>query len=162
MARLETEDAMDDSNPRSTARLLGHPIHPMLVPFPIAFFIGAFLADLGFLKTGGAFWAEAASWLLGAGLVGAALAAAAGLTDFAGDRRIRALGAAWVHMLGNVTVVAIEAVNLWLRLGDPAAALPSPGAYLSGAAFLLLGLTGWMGGELVFRHRVGMSEANSS
>lgn len=148
---------MDVSNPKSTARLLGHPIHPMLVPFPIAFFIGAFLADLAYLKTGDAFWAEAAVWLLGAGLLGAALAAVAGLIDFAGDRRIRALGAAWVHMLGNVTVVVIELVNLGLRLNDPAAALPSPGAYLSGAAFVLLGLTGWMGGELVFRHRVGMA-----
>ena len=153
---------MADSNPRSTARLLGHPIHPMLVPFPIAFFIGAFLADLAFLKTGDGFWATAAFWLLGAGLVGAAAAAVAGLTDFVGDRRIRSLGSAWVHALGNVTVVVIELLNLGLRLDEPAAALPSPGAYLSGAAFLLLGLTGWMGGELVFRHRVGMAEAERS
>jgi uncharacterized membrane protein len=153
---------MDGSNPKSTAKLLGHPIHPMLVPFPIAFFIGAFLADLAYLKTGDAFWATAAVWLLGAGLLGAALAAVAGLVDFAGDRRIRSLGAAWVHMVGNLTAVAIELVNLGLRLNDPAAALPSPGAYLSGAAFLLLGLTGWMGGELVFRHRVGVSAADGS
>ncbi|MEA3063576.1 MAG: hypothetical protein QOJ27_4 [Sphingomonadales bacterium] len=65
-------------------------------------------------------------------------------------------------MLGNVTVVVIELLNLGLRLNDPAAALPSPGAYLSGAAFLLLGLTGWMGGELVFRHRVGMADSNGA
>jgi uncharacterized membrane protein len=152
---------MNGSNPRSTARLLGHPIHPMLVPFPIAFFIGAFLADLAYLKTADAFWASAAVWLLGAGLLGAGLAAMAGLIDFVGDRRIRSLGAAWVHMLGNLTVVVIELVNLALRLNDPAA-LPSPGAYLSGVAFLLLGLTGWMGGELVFRHRVGISEADGT
>jgi uncharacterized membrane protein len=156
------EGAMDNPNPKSTAKLLGHPIHPMLVPFPIAFFIGAFLADLAYLKTGDGFWATAALWLLGAGLLGAALAAVAGLIDFAGDRRIRSLGAAWVHMLGNVTVVVIELINLGLRLNDPAAALPSPGAYLSGAAFVLLGLTGWMGGELVFRHRVGMAGVDSA
>src|SRR4051794_21063923 len=83
-----TEAAMDASNPQSTARLMGHPIHPMLVPFPIAFFIGALLADLAYLKTAEPFWATAAAWLLGAGLVGAALAALAGLTDFLGDRRI--------------------------------------------------------------------------
>jgi len=148
---------MDGPNPRSTMQLLGHPIHPMLVPFPIAFFIGAFLADLAWLKTEDAFWATAACWLLAAGLVGAALAALAGLTDFIGDGRIRSLGAAWAHMLGNFTVVIIELVNLCLRLNDPAAALPSPGAYLSGAAFLLLGATGWLGGELVFRHRVGIA-----
>lgn len=153
---------MDGSNPTSKARLLGHPIHPMLVPFPIAFFIGAFVADLVFLRSADPFWATASAWLLGAGLLGALLAAAAGLADFLGDRRIRSLGAAWVHMLGNVAVVAIEAVNLGLRLDHAAAALPWPGAYLSGAAFLLLGMTGWMGGELVFRHRVGVSGADES
>jgi len=147
---------MDEANPKSSARLLGHPIHPMLVPFPIAFFTGAFLADLAFLAAGDPFWAEAAFWLLAAGLAGAAAAALAGLADFLGDRRIRALGDAWLHMIGNVAAVLIEAANLYVRLGDPAAALPSPGAYLSGAAFLLLGFTGWKGGDLVYRHRVGI------
>ena len=152
---------MDASNPRSTFRFMGHPIHPTLVPFPIAFFIGAFLADLAYLKTADPFWATAAVWLLGAGLVGATLAAIAGLTDFLGEPRIRALGDAWMHMIGNVLVVLIELANLLLRLGHPAAALPSPGVYLSGAAFLLLGFTGWKGGELVFRHRVGIAERES-
>jgi uncharacterized membrane protein len=150
---------MDASNPRSTARFMGHPVHPMLVPYPIAFFTGAFLADLAFLKTQDAFWAAATPWLLGAGLAGAALAAVAGLTDFLGDRRIRIQRDAWLHMLGNVTLVVLEAVNLLLRLGNPVAALPSPGAWLSGAAFLLLGFTGWMGGNLVFRHRVGVEDS---
>jgi uncharacterized membrane protein len=153
---------MNGSNPKSTARFLGHPIHPMLVPFPIAFFIGAFLADLVYLRGHDPFWATAAFWLLAAGLAGAVLAALAGLTDFAGDRRIRGLTDAWMHMLGNVTVVVIEAVNLALRLGDPAAAVRSPGVYLSGAAFLLLGFTGWKGGDLVYRHRVGVPEAEEA
>ena len=144
--------------PKSTARFMGHPIHPMLVPFPIAFFTGAFLADLAFLGTNDPFWTLAAAWLLGAGLAGAALAALAGLTDFLGDRRIRALGDAWLHMIGNVTLVALEAFNLLLRIGDPAWPLPSPGVYLSGAGFLLLGFTGWKGGELVFRRRVGVAD----
>lgn len=147
---------MDASNPRSTARFMGHPIHPMLVPFPIAFFIGALLADLAYLKTDNGFWATAAAWLIGAGLVGAVLAALAGLTDFLGDRRIRALGAAWQHMFANVTAVVVELVNLLLRWGHPAAALPSPGVYLSLVAVLILGFSGWKGGDLVFRHRVGV------
>src|SRR4051812_15706498 len=153
---------MNGSNPQSTARFMGHPIHPMLVPFPIAFFIGTLLADLAFLKTGDAFWARAAFWLLAAGLAGAALAALAGLTDFLGDRRIRGLSDAWMHMRGNVTAVAIEAVNLVLRLHDPSAAIASPGVYLSGAAFLLLGFTGWKGGDLVYRHRVGIPEGEGA
>lgn len=149
---------MDAPNPASTARLMGHPIHPMLVPFPIAFFIGALLADLAYWKTADAFWATAAVWLLAAGLVGAALAAVAGLTDFLGDRRIRAIGDAWLHMLGNVTAVVVELINLVLRWGHPAGALPSPGTYLSALAVLLLAFTGWKGGNLVFRHRVGVHD----
>ena len=150
---------MEGSNPKSSARLLGHPIHPMLVPFPIAFFTAVFLADLAYWLAPRPFWAEAGFWLLAAGLVGAALAALAGFTDFAGDRRIRALGDARQHMIGNLLAVVIEAANFGLRLGDPAGALPSPGIFLSAAAFFLLGFTGWKGGELVFRHRVGVADA---
>lgn len=149
---------MQMSNPKSTARFLGHPIHPMLVPFPIAFFIGAFVADVLHLGTGDPFWTMAAFWLLVGGLAMAALAALAGLTDFLGDRRVRALSDAWLHMLGNVTVVVIEAVNLFLRAAAPSSAPPAVCVYLSGAAFLLLGFTGWKGGELVFRHRVGIPD----
>jgi uncharacterized membrane protein len=60
-------------NPQSTAKIPGHPIHPMLIPFPIAFFVGAFLTDLAFWRAGRDFWAEASVWLIGAGLLMAAL-----------------------------------------------------------------------------------------
>jgi uncharacterized membrane protein len=145
-----------EPNPKSTARFMGHPIHPMLVPYPIAFFSGAFVADLAFWRLADPFWAGVAMWLIAAGIAMALLAALAGITDFLGDRRIRALGDAWAHMLGNLLLVAIEAVNLAMRVGHPTAPLPTPGLYLSGAAFLLLGFTGWQGGELVFGHRVGI------
>src|SRR6476619_938911 len=77
------------ANPQSTARIGGHPIHPMLIPFPIAFFVATFVCDLVYWQTANQAWATAALWLLGAGLVSAALAAVAGLTDFLGDRMIR-------------------------------------------------------------------------
>jgi uncharacterized membrane protein len=80
----------------------GHPLHPMLIPFPIAFFVFGFLCDLAFWRTGNAFWATAALWLLGTGLVMAALAAVFGLIDFLGEPRIRALNDAWWHAGGNV------------------------------------------------------------
>lgn len=153
---------MDVPNPRSTASFMGHPLHPALVPYPIAFFTGAFLADLAFLKIADPFWAEMAFWMLAAGLFMAVLAALAGLTDFLGDRRIRAMGDAWAHALGNVTAVVLELINFYLRLGDATAPLPSPGVYLSGAAFLIIGFTGWKGGELVFRHRVGVANGDEA
>jgi hypothetical protein len=76
-------------NPRSTASIAGHPIHPMLIPFPIAFFVGTFACDLVYWQTSNSAWAAATPWLLGAGLVMAALAAVMGLIDVFGDQQIR-------------------------------------------------------------------------
>lgn len=142
-------------HPHSTARIGGHPIHPMLVPFPIVCFIGAFVTDIMFTRNGELGWATASNWLLGVGLGMAALAAVAGLIDFFGDARIRALNDAIKHMLANVTAVLIEAVNLALRLGNPDF-IGSTGVYLSGIVVLVLLYSGWKGGELVFRHGVGV------
>lgn len=99
------------SNPHSTAKLAGHPIHPMLVSFPIAFFAGSLVADLVFWRTYDSFWFLATEWMLGAGVVMALLAAVAGFTDFLGDQRIRELSVAWWHFMGNLLVVLIEALN---------------------------------------------------
>ena len=148
-------DGARHAHPRSTARIAGHPIHPMLVPFPIVCFVGAFVADLLYVMNGEPGWATASNWLLGVGLATAALAALAGLTDYMGDARIRALGDALKHMIANVSAVALEAVNLMLRLGDPGN-IGSIGIYLSGLVVLILLYSGWKGGELVFRHGVGV------
>ena len=59
----------DSANPRSTACIAGHPLHPMVIPFPIASFVGALVTDIAFARSGNAFWAEASQWLLGAGVV---------------------------------------------------------------------------------------------
>ena len=108
---------------RTRARIAGHPIHPMLIPFPIAFFVSTFVADLIFWQTRSEAWANATLWLLGAGLVMAALAALAGLTDVLGDEKIRNLSAAWLHAGGNVIVVLIELFNLYLRYRQRSAAI---------------------------------------
>ena len=145
------------SNPKSTAQIGGHPIHPMLIPFPIVCFVGTFLVDLVYLNTGNQGWAEASLWLLGVGLVTAALAATTGLIDYMGDDRIRRLGHALQHMLANVAAVVVELVNLITRLGNDEA-IGSLGVYLSGAAVLILLFSGWRGGDLVYVHHVGVHE----
>lgn len=144
-------------NPRSTATVGGHPLHPMLVPFPIACFAGVFVADIFFAYGAGPGWATASEWLLGFGLLTAALAAAAGLTDFMGDDRIRRMGIALRHMIANVTVVVIEAINLLIRLTNPDTIL-SIGIFLSGLAVLVLLYSGWLGGHMVYVHRVGVHD----
>jgi uncharacterized membrane protein len=145
-------------NPRSTVQIAGHPIHPMLVPFPIAFFVSTFLCDLAFWQTGNPAWSTAALWLLGAGLVMAALAAVAGLIDFLGDQRIRDLSTARWHAGGNVVAVLIALVNFYARfVGGPDAVIPT-GLVLSLIVAGILLFTGWLGGELVFRGRVGVAD----
>jgi uncharacterized membrane protein len=150
---------MSEANPRSTAKIAGHPLHPMIIPFPIVFFVSTLAVDLVFVNTGERVWALAAMWFLGAGLVMAALAAVAGLTDFLGDRRVRALRTAWLHMVGNVVAVLLEAVNLYLRWsGGAEQAVAQGGLVISAVAVLLLLFNGWMGWELVYRHRVGIAD----
>lgn len=145
-------------NPRSTAKVFGHPIHPMLVSFPIAFLTGTLVSDLLYCWTRDAFWATASLYLLVAGVVTALGAALAGFTDFLGDRRIRALSHAWQHMIGNLAAVLISIANLLLRLGGAETAVLPLGLALSAIVGLLLVFTGWRGGDLIFRHRVGIPE----
>ena len=147
-----------NGNPHSTAQIAGHPIHPMLIPFPIAFFVGTLVTDIVYSQKAEVFWAMMSQWLLVAGLAMAALAALAGLTDFLGDRRIRQLNAAWHHMIGNVTVVVIELVSLWQRLDKGPSFVVPTGLVLSALVTLLLLYNGWRGWEMVYRDHVGVSD----
>ena len=145
---------MDDL--QATASIKGHPIHPMLVPFPIVLFLAALATDIAFAVGSSPGWAEASKWLLGAGLVGAAASAVAGFTDFFGNSRIREFRDAWLHMFANLTAVVLEVVNFLLRLANEAAA-DSTGLVLSAVVALILLFSGWKGGELVYHHGVGLS-----
>jgi uncharacterized membrane protein len=141
----------------TTARLAGHPLHPMLVPFPIAFLVATLVTDIAFWSSTREFWALVAMWALGAGIATAAVAALAGLTDFLGNTRIRAISHAWHHMGANVIAVVLSIASFWLRLqyGAVGGAMPW-GMVLSFVVVLLLLYSGWKGGELVYGYRVGM------
>ena len=145
-------------NPHSTASIAGHPIHPMLIAFPIAFFIATFACDVGFWITGHAGWFDPTLWLLGAGLIVAALAAIAGLIDVLGDAQIRALSTVWWHAGGNVVVVLIEIANFFLRYGQGTRAVLPTGIILSAAVVCILLFTGWKGWEMVYRAHVGVAD----
>jgi Predicted membrane protein len=147
------------ANPRSTAQVVGHPIHPMLVPFPIVFFVSVFVCDLAFWQSGATAWTTAGIWLLGAGLVTAALTAIAGLLDFAGEQRIRDLSDAWWHAGANIVAVLIELYNFYIRYANGSSAVLPTGLILSLIVVCLLFFSGWKGAELVFRHRVGVNDS---
>jgi uncharacterized membrane protein len=146
------------SNPKSTASIAGHPIHPMLIPFPIAFFVATFVCDLIYWRTGNPGWVTATQWLLGAGLIMAALAAAVGLIDVLGEPRIQALKDAWYHAGGNVLAVLIELYNGYSRYSSGEAAVLPTGLVLSLIVVGILLFTGWKGWEMVYRHHVGVSD----
>jgi uncharacterized membrane protein len=99
------------ANPASKARIATRPIHPMLVPFPIACFVGTLFTDLAYWKTAEMMWADFSAWLLFAGLGMGVLAAIAGLIDFLSNRLVRALAPAWFHMVGNAIVLNSRAVQ---------------------------------------------------
>jgi uncharacterized membrane protein len=140
----------------ATAAIAGHPLHPLLVTLPIGFLIGAFLSDIAFYSTGDAFWARASAWLIGAGLVTGVLAAIAGLVDFLGSERIRSLTYAWYHFAGNAIAMILTAINLYLRCQGDMTAVTGGQMLMSILVVLIFAVTGWLGGEMVFRHGAGV------
>jgi uncharacterized membrane protein len=148
-------------NPRSTASIAGHPLHPMLVPFPIACFVGAFVTDIVYAQTANMQWANFSIWLLTAGLVMAVFAAIAGIVDFLGEPRIRSLAAAWVHGIGNAIALILGIFNAFIHSRDAYTSVVPTGLILSGVTVLIFVVTGWLGGELVFRHRAGVASGDA-
>jgi len=142
---------------RSTVHVLGHPIHPVLIPFPIAFLVGAAVTDVVFVLSDRAFWAEASAWLLIAGLLTGVAAASVGLVDFVTISQARCHRSGWVHLVGNLVVLVVALVNWISRGGDPSSFVEPWGLTLSLVTAILLGVTGWTGGELSYRHRIGVS-----
>jgi uncharacterized membrane protein len=104
---------MYGNNPRSTAQIAGHPDPPAADPLPDRQLHrrAGHRRHVADHPRGG--WATASNWLLGVGLVTALLAAAAtGWPTISGDDRVKKIGAATRHMIANIVVVTLEAVNL--------------------------------------------------
>lgn len=154
---LETDDReYHDGGIVSTVSVAGHPLHPVLIVFPVAFLVGAAGTDIGYWLTSDPFWARASVWLIGAGFGAGILAGITGFLDFFKIKRVRDRSAGWLHMGGNVTALVLSLINLLLRQGNPATPIVPTGLAISIAVAALLGVTGWFGGELTFRHKVGV------
>jgi len=146
---------MNVHNLRSIARIGSHPIHPMLVPIPIACFVGALLTDLLYWRTAAMQWANFSAWLVTVGVLVGWLAAIAGLIDFLGNRFIRAQPPAWPHFIGNAIALTIATVNMLVHSRDAWTSVVPTGLILSAVTVVLLLFTGWMGWSLVYGYRVG-------
>jgi uncharacterized membrane protein len=142
----------------SKAKLFGHPIHPILIPFPLGLLSTSVVFDVVYLLTGNGKWSEIAFWMIAAGVIGGLAAAVFGLIDWLAihsGTRAKLVGL-W-HGAVNVGVVVLFVVNWLLRMDAPG----EPGVFLIVLSFVSVGLAslgGWLGGELVDRLGVGVAE----
>ena len=141
---------------KSTASVGGHPIHPMLIPFPFAFLTGAAVFDVLAASRRDRELATTARHLGTAGLVTAVVAAVPGIIDYlTAVPSGKPHATATKHMLSNVTALACFAAAAAAREEH---SLPSRNALTCGLlGSALLGIGGWLGGELSYRHQVGVT-----
>ena len=145
---------------RTPASVADHPVHPMLVVFPIGLLITAFVFDIIAAATGNSVWQTIAFYDIAAGVIGALLAALPGFVDYFTLRgEPRRLGT-W-HMILNLSVVVLFAVNWYLRTGAGQRWIGAGSRVplvLSLIGVVVLAVSGWLGGHLVYVHRVGVAE----
>jgi len=139
----------------SAIALVGHPIHVIMVHFPIAFAVATLGVDVFYWFSGDAFWARVGIWSTGMAFWSGVAASIVGTGELLLVRGIRLLEASWSHAVAAMTLVAIVGANWGLRLIDPASILPH-GLALSALATVMVGFAGWHGGKLVFDHGVGI------
>ena len=140
----------------SKAKLLGHPIHPMLIPFPLGLLGMAVIFDLLAIIAGLEVLGQASHPMITAGIITGLLAAIPGAIDWVAiPDGTRAKGIATTHGLGNVIVIVLFAIAWWLRRDTPGAPSGLP-LVLQVIGVLGALVTGWLGGELVDRLGVGV------
>jgi uncharacterized membrane protein len=142
---------------RTPATVAKHPLHPMLIVFPVGLWLFSLVCDIAVLAGAASpGWQTTAFYTMAGGFVGALAAAVPGLIDLLSLHVARVRRIALTHMALNLIVVALYAVNLWLRMQDATdVRLP---VLLSVVAVILLAISGWLGGEMVHVHRVGVED----
>jgi uncharacterized membrane protein len=140
---------------RTPASIAGHPIHPMLVPIAIGCFIFSFASDLICLATGdNQLWNTLAYYTMIGGILGALAAAVPGLVDLLSLPPGYTKSVAIKHMSINLTVVVIYVINAWMRHGNPSSLKVA--MILSLVTILMLLVSGWLGGKMVYEAGVGV------
>ncbi len=133
----------------------------MLVVFPIGLFVFSFICDLGSLAAPDAQpWMSAALYTMVGGFVGGLAAAVPGAIDLLSIRELRVRKIGLLHMALNLVAVTLYGVNLWLRFRADGNNQGLP-LVLSLISVAMLGISGWLGGELVFRNGVGVDTGNT-
>ena len=144
----------------SPASIRRHPIHPMLIVFPIALWIFSLVCDIAYhVGSHNVFWKGMAFYTMAGGLVGALLAAIPGFIDYLSITSRRTKKVATMHMVLNLIVVALFIFNLGIRYNaSPEGELF--GVMLSVIAIAVMSVSGWLGGTLVYEHQMGVAPAS--
>lgn len=151
---------MQSRTPRisSAAAIGGHPIHVMLVPFPVVCFTLALVTDIIYWQTSNLMWTEFSAWLLLAGIVSGTIAAIFGIIDFVARPGIRNLRAAWLHEIGNAVALILAFFNNLIHARDGWTSVVPWGLTLSALTVAVILVTGWLGASLVHIHGVGVRD----
>lgn len=140
----------------SRAAIAGHPLHPMMIHFPVAALLGLLASDLAYLWSGDPFWSRASLWLAGVGSLGGWLASLAGLVDLLIVERIRQKITAWCHAIIAVMMLSLATLNWLLRYQGLEQSMQLWSLYLSLLTAGLIALAAYLGGRLVYEQAVGV------
>lgn len=140
----------------SRAAIAGHPLHPMLIHFPVAALTGLLPVDIAHLWTMDDFWWRAGLWLAGVGALGGWVASIFGLIDLLTVREIRQKITAWCHAILAVMMLSLASLNWLLRYQNEGDNIHLWALYLSAITAALISLAAYLGGRLVYEHAVGV------
>lgn len=156
---LEERRGLQDTESRIA--IAGHPLHAMLVAFPIALSFSTLGCDLLYAWTGNGFWAEAGGYAMFGAFAMGVLAGITGTAELLLVRGIRNRSASWTHFILAVMLLSILGANWIIRIGNPDGAVLPVGLALSLLGAGLTALTGWHGGKLVFDYQIGTKAEGS-
>jgi uncharacterized membrane protein len=140
----------------SAVSVAGHPVHAILVHFPIAFVVSTLGCDVFYWWSADPFWARAALWTSGFAFWLGIAASIAGTAELLLVGGIRVRAASWTHAIVAMMLLSITGANWGLRIEDHVAPVLPVGLFVSVLASIFVVLAGWHGGKLVFHHGVGL------
>ena len=133
------------------------PIHPTIISFADACFIGTLLTDIAYWRTAEMMWADFSSWLVSAGIIVGWLAAVAGLADLRWHRYYGLPSRVWAYAIGNLIVLVIATLNMLVHTRDAWTSVVPWGLTLSVSTVVVLCFTTWIGWTALYRREVEIS-----
>lgn len=129
--------------------IAGHPVHPMLVAFPIGLWVFSLACDILFRATGNQVWDTVALYTMGGGVIGAIAAALPGFFDLLDMPESRAKRIGLGHALLNISALILFVASFSIRQSAGPGTAPF---ILSILGVITITISGWMGGSMVYLH----------